>query len=119
MTTKITEVKNEPIRKYFSEDRFDIGRLDFAMGVKADGTCDYIIDTPSQIPMSKSDADLIRKLKAMPSMGVAVDYVKRIMVMKKLTVKAQGSPIPMSKSDADLKRTKGNAFNGCSCSRLW
>ena len=48
MTTKITEVKNEPIRKYFSEDRFDIGRLDFAMGVKADGTCDYIIDTPSQ-----------------------------------------------------------------------
>ena len=75
MTTKIKEVKNEPIRKYFSEDRYDIGRLDFAMGVKADGTCDYIIDTPSQIPMSKSDADLIRKLKAMPSMGVAVvDY---------------------------------------------
>ena len=49
MTTKITEVKNEPIRKYFSEDRFDIGRLDFAMGVKADGTCDYKIDTPSQM----------------------------------------------------------------------
>ena len=49
MTTKITEVKNEPIRKYFSEDRFDIGRLDFAMGVKADGTCDYKIDTPSQL----------------------------------------------------------------------
>ena len=82
MTTKITEVKNEPIRKYFSEDRFDIGRLDFAMGVKADGTCDYIIDTPSQIPMSKSDADLIRKLKAMPSMGVAVvDYGNKAKAM--------------------------------------
>ena len=36
----------------------------------------------SQIPMSKSDADLIKKLNAMPSMGVAVvDYGNKAKAM--------------------------------------
>ena len=36
----------------------------------------------SQIPMSKSDADLIKKLKTMPSMGVAVvDYGNKAKAM--------------------------------------